>query len=84
MSGNGSPVEHVMQQFEPLGEHPPWATLQMRCGTVGGPGPDAWRQVTVRATPIDTEIGIYSFTCPYCRGRITWDPRFLRPPRPPR
>ncbi len=98
MSGNGSPVEpvmqefellgedppveHVMQEFEPLGGDPPRATLFMRCGTLSGPGPEGWRELNVEVTPIDTEIGIYSFTCPYCKGRIVWDPRKLRPPAP--
>ena len=74
------PVEHMMQEFEPLGGDPPRATLFMRCGTLSGPGPEGWRELNVEVTPIDTEIGIYSFTCPYCEGRIVWDPRELRPP----
>jgi hypothetical protein len=82
MSGNGSPVEHVMQEFEPLGGNPPRATLFMRCGTLSGPGPEGWRELNVEVTPINTEIGIYSFTCPYCQGGIVWDPRELRPPAP--
>ncbi len=80
MSGNGSLVEHVMQEFEPLGGDPPQANLFMRCGTLGGPGPEGWRELRVEVTPIDTEIGIYSFTCPYCQTGIVWDPRMLRPP----
>ena len=72
------PIEHVMQEFEPLGGDPPRATLSMRCGTLSGP--EGWRKLDVEVTPIDTEIGIYSFTCPYCQGRIVWDPRELRPP----
>jgi hypothetical protein len=71
-------VQHVMQEFEALGENPPWATLFMRCGTVAGPGPEGWRELCVKVTPIDTEIGIYSFICPYCKGKIVWDPRKLR------
>ncbi len=74
------PIEHVMQEFEPLGGDPPRATLFMRCGTLSGPGPEGWRELDVEVTPIDTEIGIYSFTCPYCQGRLVWDPYELRPP----
>jgi hypothetical protein len=76
------PVEHVMQEFEPLGGDPPRATLFMRCDTLSGPGPEGWRELNVEVTPIDTEIGIYNFTCPYCKGSIVWDPRELRPPAP--
>ncbi len=36
--------------------------------------------MNVEVTLIDTEIGIYGFTCPYCKGRIVWDPRELRLP----
>ncbi len=75
-------VEHVMQEFEPLGGDPPRATLFMRGGTLSGPGPEGWRELNVEVTPIDTAIGVYSFTCPYCKGRIVWDPRKLRPPAP--
>ena len=82
MSETGSPIEHVMQEFEPLGGDPPQATLFMRCGTLSGPGPEGWRELDVEVTPIDTEIGIYSFTCPYCQARIVYDPRQLGPPRP--
>jgi hypothetical protein len=80
--GGDPPVEHVMQEFEPLGGDPPRATLFMRCGTLSGPGPEGWRELNVEVTPIDIEIGIYSFTCPYCKGSIVWDPRELRPPAP--
>jgi hypothetical protein len=79
-SGTGELIEHVMQEFDPLGGDPPRATLFMRCGTLSGSGPEGWRELDVEVTPIDTEIGIYSFTCPYCQGRIVWDPRKLRPP----
>ncbi len=85
LSGNWSPVEHVMQEFEPLGGNPPRATLFMRCGTLSGPGSpgsEGWRELNEEVTPIDTEIGIYSFTCPYCQGRTVWDPRELGPPAP--
>jgi hypothetical protein len=76
------PVEHMMQEFEPLGGDPPRATLFMRCGTLSGPGPEGWRELDVEVTPIDTEIGIYSFTCPYCQAEIVYDPRKLGPPPP--
>ncbi len=76
------PMEHVTQDFEPLGGDPPRATLSMRCGTLSGPGPEGWRKLDVEVTPIDTEIGVYSFTCPYCQDRIVWDPRRLGPPKP--
>ena len=82
MSETGSLVEHVIQEFEPLGGDPPRATLSMRCGTLSGPGPEGWRELDVEVTPIDTEIGIYRFTCPYCQARIVYDPRQLRPPPP--
>lgn len=82
LSENWSPVEHVMQEFEPLGGDPPRATLFMQCGTLSGPGPEGWRELNVEVTPIDIEIGIYSFTCPYCKGSIVWDLRELRPPAP--
>ena len=82
MSGNGPLVEHVLQEFEPLGGNPPRATLKMRCGTLSGPGPEGWRELNVEVTPIDTEIGIYGFTCPYCGASIEWDPRDLRLPAP--
>lgn len=80
MSGNGPLVEHVMQEFEFLGGDPPQANLWMRCGTLGGPGPEGWRELRVEVTRIDTEIGIYSFTCPFCGATFTYDPRMLRPP----
>jgi hypothetical protein len=83
MSGNGALVEHVMQEFEPLGGNPPRATLFMWCVTLSGPdpeGPEGWRELNVEVTPIDTEIGIYGFTCPYCQASVVWDPRELRPP----
>jgi hypothetical protein len=73
------PVEHVLQEFKPLGGDSPQATLSMRCGTLG-PGSEGWRKLNVEVTPIDTGIGIYSFTCPYCQAKIVWDPRELRPP----
>jgi hypothetical protein len=82
MGEAGSPIEHVIQEFEPLGGDPPQATLFMRCGTLSGPGPEGWRELNVEVTPIDTEIGVYSFTCPYCQGTIVYDPRQLGPPRP--
>ncbi len=72
------PVEHVMQEFEPLGGDPPKATLFMRCGTLSGLGSEGWRELNVEVTPIDTDVGIYRFTCPYCQSRIEWDPRGLR------
>ena len=75
-------VEHVMQEFEPLVGDPPRANLFMRCGTLSGPGSEGWRELNVEITPIDTEIGIYSFTCPYCKGRIVWDPREVGPAAP--
>jgi hypothetical protein len=31
--------------------------------------------LNVEVTPIDTEIGVYSFTCPYCQAEIVYDPR---------
>jgi hypothetical protein len=74
------PVEHVMQEFEPLGGAPPRATLCMRCGTLSSPGPEDWWELDVEVTLIDTEIGIYSFTCPYCQAEIVYDPRKLGPP----
>ncbi len=49
---------------------------------LSGPGPEGWRELNVEVTPIDTEIGVYSFTCPYCQGTIIYDPRQLGPPRP--
>jgi hypothetical protein len=82
LSKTGAPIEHVMQGFEPLGGDPPRATLSMRCGTLSGPGPEGWRRLDVEVTPIDTKIGVYSFTCPYCQGTIVYDPRQLGPPRP--
>lgn len=74
-------VEHVLQKFEPLGGNPSWATLYMQCGTVAGLGPDGWRELCVKVTPVDTEAGIYSFICPYCKGEIVYDPRELRTPQ---
>lgn len=73
-------VGHTMQEFKPLGGDPPWATLFMRCGTVAAPGPEGWRELCVKVTPIDTEIGIYKFICPYCKGELVYDPRELRTP----
>ena len=73
-------VGHVLQEFEPLGGDPSWATLDMRCGTVAGPGPEGWRALCVKTTPVDTEVGTYSFICPYCKGEIVHDPRELRTP----
>lgn len=73
-------VGHVLQEFEPLGGDPPWATLYMRCGTVAGPGPDGWRELCTKVTPVDTEVGTYRFECPYCKGEIPYDPRELRTP----
>jgi hypothetical protein len=81
MGEAGSPIEHVLQEFEPLGGDPPQATLFMRCGTLSGPGPEGWRELNVEVTPIDTEIGDYSFTCPYCQGTIVYDPQQLGPPQ---
>lgn len=75
-------VEHVVQEFEFLGGDPPWATLYMRCGTVGGPGPEGWRQLYVRVTPVDARVGTYNLVCPYCRGTLPYDPRMLRVPPP--
>jgi len=74
-------VGHTLQEFKPLGGDPSWATLYMRCGTVAGPGPEGWRELCVKVTPVDTEIGIYSFICPYCKGELVWDPRELRTPQ---
>jgi hypothetical protein len=74
-------VGHTLQEFKPLGGDPSWATLYMRCGTVAGPGPEGWRELCVKVTPVDTEIGIYSFICPYCKGELVWDPRELRAPQ---
>lgn len=71
-------VGHTLQEFKPLGGDPPWATLYMRCGTVAAPGPEGWREVCVKVKPVDTEIGIYSFLCPYCQCEIVYDPRELR------
>ncbi len=71
-------VEHVLQEFEPLGGDPSWATLYMRCGTVAGPGPEGWRDLCVKITSVDTEVGIYRFISPYCEGDIVHDPRELR------
>ena len=80
MSGNGSPVEHVVQEFEPLGGDPPRAPLFMRCGTLSGPGSEGWRNLNVEVTPIDAESGIYTFTCPHCQTSLVWDRQGLRPP----
>ncbi len=44
--------------------------------------PEGWRELNVEVTPIDTEIGVYSFTYPYCQAEIVYDPRELRPSAP--
>ena len=68
----GAPENAVW--YQGMGLYKQWR-YGNRAGASYGP-------MNVEVTPIDTEIGIYSFTCPYCKGRIVWDPRELRPPAP--